>query len=186
MKQKQILSYFKILNRKYNKKRKQWIRDVMKYKGKLQIAVNDESFLEEFKQYLKRIGKYDIFKNEIKLGFEVNPDDVKGFKENSNHFMHWLIKYKDKKANDLIQMKPQAPIIQKLPNIEFCACTKLSMLRHRLISNNPKLNYYMINIKIKKTMECNDKILFKDPRHRNWRRVQRCLLNVGAPFCNDI
>lgn len=187
IKQRTILNYYNILNRKYNKKRKQWIKKIMKYKGKLSTALNDETFLEEFIDHMKSIDKYKEFENDITIGYEFDQDSVKHFKENDKHFMFWLIKYKDLKANELMMKKPKAPCIQKIPNIEMCACTQLSMLRHRLLFNNSKLNYYIIKIIVKQNNNCIHKIHFMDHRQNNWRTVKRCLNeNETDPYCHDI
>ena len=185
-KQETIQNHYKIVNRKYKKKRKQWIKDIMKYKGKLQTALNDQSFLNELRLYLYSIDKLEEFKDDIRSDFVFDIDQIKDYKVNKKHFMYWLIVFKDMKANTLMGVKPKPPSIQKLPNLEFCACTQLSMLRHRLLSNNQKLKYYTILINIKKkNYNCRNEINFKDPRHSNWRTVHRCLDN-NQPYCSDI
>lgn len=187
-KQNKILTYHRILNKKYNKKRKQWVKDIMRYKGKLITALHDPSFMEEFVDYLKENHVYFFFKDTIENidEFVFQTDLVRDYKEDKTNLMYWVIQYKDVKANELIDNKPIPPFVQKLPNIEFCACTQLSMLRSRLVKNNNKLGYYVININITKDNLCTRMIHFKDPRNETWRSVARYLKNNNTPHCLDV
>ena len=99
--------------------------------------------------------------------------------------MYWVIQYKDMKANEWMAKKPIPPSLQKLPNIEFCASTQLSMLRYRLIRQNKKLKYFTIYITISKNNHCSKKLYFKDHRHHLWRTMCRMIDN-NEPHSFDI
>ena len=180
-----IMTHFKIRNKKYNKKRKQWFYAIMRYKGKLQVAVRDPLFIEELSVYLKSVQKFEQFKDCLHVRYEYDPDKVKHYKDDSSHFMYWVIHYKDMKSNEWMAKKPKPPQVQKLPNIEFCASTQLSMLRYRLLKNNPKLKYLTILINISKDQQCTRKVYFKDPRHHAWRTICRMIDN-NEPHSFDI
>ena len=90
--------------------------------------------------------RYEEFKEHLHTNYTYDPDQVKYFKDDPEHFMYWVIQYKDMKANEWMAKKPIPPSLQKLPNIEFCASTQLSMLRYRLIHGNQKLKYFTICI----------------------------------------
>ena len=59
--QRQQQHHCRIVNRKYNKKRKQWIKLIMKYKGKLQNLYDDLDFQEEFCTFLKERGLFERY-----------------------------------------------------------------------------------------------------------------------------
>jgi hypothetical protein len=180
-----IMNHYHICNRKYTKKRKHWFNTIMRYKGKLQNAVCDPLFIEEFSEYLKSIHKYEAFKQHLHTNYTYDPDQVKYFKDDPEHFMYWVIQYKDMKANEWMAKKPIPPSLQKLPNIEFCASTQLSMLRYRLIHGNQKLKYFTICITISKNNHCSKKLYFKDHRHHLWRTMCRMIDN-NEPHSFDI
>lgn len=182
---KRIMKYYHICHKKYTKKRKQWFNEIMRYKGKLQAAVCDPKFIEEFSQYLKKINMYEKFQDHLHIYYTYDTNSVKYYKDDPNHFMYWVIKYKDIKATEWMAKKPKPPPLQKLPNIEFCASTQLSMLRYRLIENNCKLKYFTICIKIYKNQSCDRKLYFKDPRHHLWRTMCRMIDN-NEPHSFDI
>lgn len=181
----QIMNHYNICNKKYTKKRKQWIKNIMRYKGKLSTAVRDEAFMEELGVYLRELGLYERFEGCLNTKYEFDSESVKFYKDDPNHFMYWVISYKDKKAKEFMLIKPKAPSIQKLPNIEFCASTQLSMLRSRLLANNNRLKYYTICISISKDTHCTKKVRFKDYRCYMWRTMHRTI-HKNEPHCYDI
>ena len=159
----------------------------MRYKGKLTTAILDEAFIHELGEYLRELRLYEQFKECLNTDYEFDSDSVKVYKDDPNHFMYWVISYKDKKAKELMLIKPKAPSIQKLPNIEFCASTQLSMLRSRLLANNARLKYYTICISISKDNRCTTKVPFKDYRFYTytWRTMHR-MIHKNEPHCYDI
>ena len=166
-------NHYKIVYRKFNKKRKQWNKAIMKYKGKLQNVFDDLEFQEEFKEYLKEMKLLEKFEHEISSTYRVDLNKVTIYKYDKNTFMYWLIRFKDLKVKELLMIKPKAPLFPKLLNAEFCAITQLSNLRYRWIVNNPSLRYYALRIEIKRNRHCKHKVSFIDPRRRNWRKVKR-------------
>ena len=171
--QQQQNNHFRVVNRKYKKKRKQWIKSIMKYKGKLQTVFDDLRFQEEFKDFLRERSLLSTFEKDINSSYKVDLDMIKEYKQNQYSFMYWLIYFKDLKVYELLKVKPKPPIIPKQVNAEFCAVTQLSNLRHRWISNNKSLKYYVLKVVITKDITCTRTIHFIDPRRRHWRAVER-------------
>ena len=184
MQQKQR-NHYTIVNRKFKKKRKQWNKAIMKYKGKLQNVFDDPHFQDEFKEFLRDMNLLSEFEEEIKTSYTVDLDKVKEYKTNKGTFMYWLIHFKDLKVAELLQVKPKSPVFPKQLNVEFCAVTQLSNLRHRWISNNPSLKYYVLKIEIEKDSCCGQTVPFIDPRRRHWRTVER-YLEDNDPKSKDI
>jgi hypothetical protein len=168
--------WYKIQEKKYNKKKKKWVRDILKYKGKLQDVFDDEIFREEFKNYLKNNNLFEKYKHNFINHFVIDADKIKYYKKDPNCFIYWLIAFKESIVEKLHCIKPIAPMIPRLPKIEFSSVTHLSQLRKRWIVNNPRLEYYLVKIRLrKKKKNCKNILQFKDPMKKHWRIVERYL-----------
>jgi len=183
--QKKQNTHYTVVNRKYKKKRKQWIKAVLKYKGKLQNVFDGSKFQEEFIQFLVEMNMLSKFEGDINSNYEVDLDKINESKSDPNTLTYWLIRFKDLTVSELMKVKPKAPIFPKQVNAEFCAVTQLSNLRHRWLSNNSSLKYYVLKIEIHKDNKCIRTVPFIDPRRRHWRAVER-YLEDNDPRSKDI
>jgi hypothetical protein len=179
--------WLQIRQRKYNKRKKQWVRSILKYKGKLQMVYEDREFKEEFQKYLQANGRYDQFVSTLNDPTPViNLDSVHEGKKNSDSFMYWLIRFKDQKIDDLMTRKPSCPSFPKLSNIEFSSVSHLSELRKCLIEKNRKIAYYIMLITFRRRETCCNILRYKDHFKKNWRAVRRCLNQDQTPRTNHI
>tara|TARA_Y100000389_G_C17466208_1_gene525833 strand:+ start:1911 stop:2939 length:1029 start_codon:yes stop_codon:yes gene_type:complete len=175
--QHQQQNHYRVVRRKYNKKRRQWNKAIMKYKGKLQDVFDDPVFQQEFEIFLKQRNIYSLFENYLKNStFTVDLTKVKDYKQHKGTFIWWLIHFKDLKVDEWMKKKPKPPVFSKQMNAELCAITQLTPLRSRWIANNPALRYFVIRIEMNKDV-CKQLISFIDPRKRNWRILKRYLAN---------
>ena len=157
----------------------------MKYKGKLQTVFDDPMFQHEFEAFLKSRNLHSRFEKELAAPrYVVDLDKVKDYKQNKGTFVWWLILFKDLKVAEWMQRKPKSPVFSKQANTELCAVTQLTHLRHRWVTHNPTLNYYVIRVSIRKE-RCARTIAFIDPRRRHWRTVKR-YLEDNEPHSTDI
>lgn len=169
-------NWYNIQEKKYNKKRKKWIREILKYKGKLQEVLDDPTFREEFKTYLINDNIFEMFQHHFSSDFVIDVEKIKYYKKDPTCFVYWLIAFKESKVEELLHSKPIAPIIPRLPKIEFTSVSHLSQLRKRWIINNPRLGYYLVKITLKKKLiNCGNILQFKDPMKKHWRIVERFL-----------
>lgn len=183
--QHQQQRHYRIIRRKYNKKRRQWNKAIMKYKGKLQDVFDDPSFQHEFETFLQQRNVYSSFENELNSKkYVVDLNKVKHYKQYKGTFIWWLIYFKDIKVAEWMKRKPKPPVLSKQMNAELCAVTQLSHLRFRWIKTNPTLQYFVIRIEIDKDI-CKNMLSFIDPRKRNWRTVKRYLAN-NEPHSMDL
>jgi|UniRef100_A0A6C0BRP5 hypothetical protein len=171
--------------RKYNKKRKKWIKCVLKYKGKLQEVLDDPICKEELRCYLKEQNKLDEYASYVDQYYEIDVGKIKDDKKDVSSFVYWLIKYKDDKVQELMRTKPVAPIYPRINNVEYSASTTLSCLRKRLLESTPNLRYYILVIRMIKNPDCSQNIKYCDPK-KKWRNIKRCLHEDNSPYSIDI
>lgn len=180
-------NWLQIKQRKYNKRRKQWIKSILKYKGKLQMVYEDVELKKEFEEYLKEKNRLDQFKEVLNdPNTVIDIDTLQAEKKNINSFLYWLIQFKDLKVDELMLVKPISPTYPKLSNIEFSSVSHLSELRKGLIENNKKLNYYIFKVSFTRFNVCGSILKYKDPFKHNWRAVHRCLNSDKTPRTNQI
>lgn len=172
--------------RKYNKKRKQWVKLVLKYKGKLQSVLEDTVCRQEFVQYLTKRNLLDRYTMYLDIEYQIDVDRIKDDKKDPTSFVYWLIKYKDEKVDELMLNKPRPPPLPRIHNVEYEASTKMSCLRKRLIQNNKKLRYYVIIIELHKNHNCDKCIKYCDPRKNHWREVRRSLHSDDHPYSFEV
>ncbi len=180
-------NWLQIKQRKYNKRRKQWIKSILKYKGKLQMVYEDVELKKEFEEYLKENNRLKQFKEVLDdPNTIIDVDTLQSEKQNINSFLYWLIRFKDLKVDELMLVKPISPTHPKLSNIEFSSVSHLSELRKGMIENNKKINYYIFKVSFSRINMCNLILKYKDPFKNNWRAVQRCLNSDKTPRTNQI
>tara|TARA_B110000483_G_scaffold243174_1_gene331694 strand:+ start:1360 stop:2397 length:1038 start_codon:yes stop_codon:yes gene_type:complete len=177
--------YTRLVQRKYQKHRRKWNKDIMRYKGKLQSVFDDPMFQKEFREFLKTKDLLASFEKELsEEKYLVDLNKVRDHKLNEGTFVWWLIQFKDQKVQECMTRKPKAPILSKQLNVEVCTVTQLTNLRLRWLKNNPSLKYYVLRIHIRKD-PCFRTISFIDPRRKHWRTIRRYLAD-NEPRSTDI
>lgn len=178
-------AHIQSIRRKYQNRRRQWNREIMRYKGKLQSVFDDPVFRGEFREFLKGQGVLSSFDRELSVdNYVVDLDKVRDHKRNEGTFVWWLIQFKDRKVSECMERKPKPPLLSKQLNVEICTITQLSQLRLRWLDRNPSLHYYVLRMGIRKS-PCAKTISFIDPRRRHWRTMRR-YLEDNEPRSTDI
>ena len=175
------MRHYNIIHKKYRKKHRRWVKDIMKYKGRLQYFFTNAAFREEFSEYLKTIHMYDKFKHHIQPGYVVNMHAIDEDKTNPESFIFWLIYYKDLKVQELMKQKPTPPASEKRSNLEYSTIVTLRSLRERWLNSNQKLKYFIIQLKCnKQTHDCSQEMWYITKKNE-WKSVKRSVTN-GSPF----
>lgn len=173
---------------KYNKyilDKKDWIGDILFFKGKLQDVINNQSIKINFVEFLENKNLLNSFPEVYKDTHSIPSNEVKFVKNNPNNMIYWLIKFKDEKMKNLMIRKPVDPPIPKILNIDYCILTKMSALRKRLVDRG--VRYYTIKITFTCKKNCSTKIAYIDPRTRQIRRLTRYICPLKqSPRCIDI
>lgn len=168
---------YKVLYSDYVKQHKNWIIEITKYKGKLTNIYLDNELKNEFIQYLIHNNVYQMFKIDLDDCKCDYISDVRIQKYNKKHIVYWLVKFKEERVCDLKKQKPIQPLSPKILNLPYCLFRQLSPLRKSLLRNNTNLNYYVMNIKLRKLSNCSKLICYYDTKHNEYKITQRTLLN---------
>lgn len=175
-------------NRKYNeyvRLKKEWIKKMYFFKGKLENVINDEKIKMEFIEFLEKKNLLKSFPEVFWKYHMIISEDVKYVKKSPTELIYWFIKYKDEKVNELMTIKPSEPVIPKILNIEYCLLTQLSALRKNLV--NQGLSYYTICITFKCKKYCRHKLTYMDQRSKEERTLTRIMdVLEQTPKCIDI
>ena len=84
MKQDSQSNWYMTKHRKYTKKRKQWVKLVLKYKGKLQSVLDDSTCRQEFIQYLKERDLFNRYICYLNSDYEIDVDNIKNDKKDKS------------------------------------------------------------------------------------------------------
>ena len=168
----------------YKKDRIIWTNKINEYTCKLPILL--ESKKVEFNNYLKQhaphLLNYTIHKHEMRY--------ISHLKVDPNHYIYWLMKYKDIHLSIIKKEKPLVPLMPKIvynPNYLF---NKLTHLRYKMLNMNSKLNYFLITIEINYSVLMNKNKMISDVFYFNinkqcWLKKIRQLDNDKNPKCDD-
>ena len=178
----QEMNHYCIIHRKYRKKHRRWVKDIMRYKGRLQHLLKDACFREEFSMFLKTINMYNTFYECLHEDYYIDIDSIDADKYNKDTLLFWLILYKDSKIRELMSVKPKPPISNKRSNVEYSSIVTLHSLRERWLLANPKLEYYVLRIVCnrKKKCICKEDMWYMSFKNQ-WKCVKRCMKTDGSP-----
>lgn len=165
--------------------RKEWIKQMYFYKGKLQDLMNNPNIKMEFVKYLEGKNLLKSFPEVFWKHHEIPSDSIKYVKKSPTHLIYWLIQFKDENVNYLMERKPVEPQIPKILNIEYCLLTKMTLLRKRMVRRG--VSYFTILMTFKCNKSCCNMVSFKDPRTRMYRTLRRYICQVSdTPKCTDV
>lgn len=140
---------YRILTKKFTKKKQLWMKNVLKYSAKLHILLNTPSIRKEFIDFItKRHGNKELIKHLKSTGY-ISPPSGEEMKvvregENPDSLAFWLATFKDTTLDDIMTAKPKRPKKQ-IPQSPFMIIHRLSLLRY-IFSKNP--NVVFITIKV--------------------------------------
>ena len=168
----------------YVLRKKQWIEDIQKYKGKIKNVFTESELKEEFIEYMKEQSLYDKFidefheicnnKNEDITNTQIN--DIRIYKKDTTNLLYWIIQFKEKNTDYLRENKPHSPVSPKILNMDICALIQLSCLRKRLLSKNKYIKYHVIILEFSR-IKCSNIISYFDKKRSKYRYIFRTLKN---------
>ena len=164
----------------YVVKKKEWIYNIRRYKGKLIDVLKDEKYHNEFSSFMTNIGLTHMIPNINTILIE---KDIRMYKTNPNYIIYWIIRFKEDSFAKLLPLKPKPPIVPKILNANFCLFTKLTCLRKRFTMH--QMRYFMIHIIYRKHVDCSFQVSYFDKRSKIRRQLTR-VYGEDGPSCIDV
>ena len=106
--------------------------------------------------------------------------NIAHLKRNPNHYLYWLMKYKEEELALLKKLKPQSPKIPKIIYGPEYLYNQLTNLRLKYLKNNNNICYYIINITIKPKIIQNN-LLSLNVLSNTWEKRTRIIDDKGYP-----
>lgn len=178
-----------ILLNKYKNERIKWNQDLYEYTCKLPMLLKNKK--HDFERYLDKhaphMKNYKIHDHEMR--------NIEHLKVNPDHYIYWLMKFKDENVAIIKDNKPVKPIIPKMihgPEYLFCQLTEM---RSKLLKNK-ELNYFLIKIKyegvygnnsndkLNESYYNDDPIYYYNIERKSWFKKYRILTENGRPCCS--
>lgn len=135
--------------------RKEWETKLLIYARKLSDIINTKKTRDELIEYVKernlKIENCDVTHIITLLESDQyiqipTGEEIGLLKEDHNSYIHYLVKFKDEKVQEISKIKPKKPINPCFFGLSQIL-SKISYFRYRFCLN-PQINYYLIDIKI--------------------------------------
>lgn len=170
--------------RKYKTKKEKWIIEMYKYKGKLEDLMNDKRIRLEFIEFLEKKNLFTYFKYLLLVKkFEIDLDDIKYCKKNTNSYIYWLLMFKDHNVQQLLKKKPKEPSMPRILNVELNILTQLKYLRNLFIQK--RVRYFTLKIEFLFDHKCINTICYTDLKTLHNKTLKRVVKSCG-PACSNI
>ena len=163
---------------KYKNDRIIWNRNMEEYTCKLQ----------DFIKYKKReIDKYFTKHAPHLIHYILKTDELRNIahlKSDPNHYLYYLMKFKEYELQKLKKMKPNIPSTPKIIHGPEYLYNQLTHMRMKLLNNNSELRYFLIHIKIIPVNTCkNQKLYYLNPLTNTWDLKYRTIDVKNGPKC---
>lgn len=170
----------------YCMKKKVWIDKIFTYKSKLESFLNNPQMKTEFVNYLEEQKVKSKFEKVLRCDdIRITNDEIQKNRFDKNHFIYWLIIFKDVRSKEILKDKPIAPVQSKFLNLVFCLITKLSDLRS--IFSKTGISYYVCRVAFKKNKAmCSKELQYNDNQIGQWRCMKRQYFSTVGPQCIDV
>lgn len=159
---------------KYKNDRLDWCNKMYEYTCNLPLLISSKK--EEFEKYLEihspKHLNYTLKHHEMK--------NIRHLKSNPEHYIHWLMKFKELNLQKLKNIKPILPELPKIKNGPIYLYKHLTHLRYNLVKNNKHIKYFIININVKIQKKC--LLSFYDIDKNVWAQKFR-KLHKNTPAC---
>lgn len=160
--------------KRYSVRKKKWIEKIFLYKSKLQSFLNSPKMRREFMRYLSKHGVMIDLPKQVHIDHE----SIHAHRSNPNHYIFWLIRFKDERSAAILRQKPVPPQNPRFSRAVVKTLTRLSELRGVFAANG--VSYYVIQIEFAFASHCGHKLRFL--RDNCWRCAKRQYYSDG-PQC---
>lgn len=166
-----------ITRKKYIIERRKWASALSEYTCKLPLLLEYKK--KEFHNYLMKHAphmiNYKIYSHEMR--------NIAHLKANPNHYLYWLMLFKEQEIDKLQRIKPQKPKIPKINQGPYFLLNNLTELRTKFINNNNEIKYFVIKIVFPSKANEYDTVYYYNLEGKTWLTKERHYhVNVG-PCC---
>lgn len=139
------------------------------YTQKLETMLNTTRYRLELSKYIgedseKNQGVIDLLQSSKYI--RLKQDNIHEDRENRNRVFYWIAKFRDEKSHSIGEKKPERPLYPSLYHFRQIV-SNLPCMRHKFLSVNPNLKYYMIKIKCR-VGQIDDRVEYRDPYSDRW------------------
>ena len=171
----------KYLLQKYKIDRLKWANDMNSFTCKLPTLISNKK--DEFDIYLDThapdIKGYTVYQHEMY--------NISHLKIDPNHYLYWLMQFKDEHITKLRNTKPIRPITPKIIHAPDYLFSQLTEMRSKLLNSNKHLNYFMIKISCFQTSSQSNfhinPIFYYDMKKKSWLTKRRIYEESIGPSC---
>ena len=161
----------------YKKDRLKWADSLNEYTCKLPDLIKNKC--KEFNKYLQEYAPhmlgYHIYQHEMK--------NIAHLKVDPDHYIYWLMQFKDMNICRIKKEKPIKPIPPKVIHGPNYLITNLTQMRCKFIKKNPTLNYFIITVSFPKdTLNFSD-IYYFNTDNDQWMKKTRKHHQSTGPYC---
>lgn len=117
------------------------------YTQKLEIMLNTTKYRDELSQYIENDSEcnekiIELLKSNRYI--RVKQENIHEDRENRGKVFYWIAKFRDQRSHEI--KKPDRPLYPSMYHFRQIL-GNLPCMRHKFLSNNPNLKYYLIKIK---------------------------------------
>ena len=165
-----------MLLNKYKNDRIKWNQQLYEYTCKLPLLLKNKKY--DFEKYLERhaphMKNYKIYDHEMR--------NIEHLKINPNHYIYWLMKFKDENVAYLKENKPLKPIIPKIIHGPEYLFNQLTEMKCKLLKNK-NIKYFLIKIRYLDNNHINEPVYYYNSESDSWLQKYRILTQYGRPCC---
>jgi len=169
--------------RSYKEAKANWIKKMSKYCVKIHTIINNKQLRKELIEFIKENNGNISIIQELEKNKEIpvllNEEFYINMKD-KNHIVYWATIFKDHHIELFQLIRPTKCLLPSLTNSSNIL-SKISDMRHKFISNNNDINYYLIVIDIFGKNNKNN-IYFRLPNSNEWIYRKRINSEYG-PGC---
>ncbi len=156
-----------------------WYSKLTKYSIKLVELVETPEIFREIFQYIAARDSSKLFV--LNQNIETSMAEIIKHKENTNHILYWVCKFRDDKLDEILLERPTKPKIRPRKITYVHEFVKLSNLRKSFLQH-PQMNYYLIFLEI--PPQCPDEVFYKDIYGTIQKKTRT--LDKGEPVCKEL
>ena len=168
----------------YKEAKYNWIKKISKYCVKIHKVLNHPQLRKELIEFVKKNGGnqtiVDLLETDKEITVKLNDEFYERMKD-KNDIVYWATSFKDYHIEIIQTIRPEKDILPSLINSSIIL-SKISDMRHKFITANKDINYYLIVIDILGKKNNKEAVYFKLPNSDTWYSRTRIESEYG-PGC---